>query len=109
MVLLERLPLPSLQAYTSFSVVLLASSFFFAHKTVLEHLEDKKLNETSDGNYTENVIPNGTFKDEGYMVNMANALLEETWCVWVSNRWIPQHKKMSENQNDDHDDDVTAT
>ena len=104
-VLLERLPLPSLRAYTSFSVLFLSLAFYHAHQVVHQERDLAKSNvsvtangvnvTSEEGNSTENVtdsvdVPLNKVQDlkipEEYNLLMLNVLLEETWCVWVSHQ-----------------------
>jgi len=81
-ILLERLPLPSLKTYTAISVALLACSVYYAHQTLNEddarslavfELLDYNINLTS---------VNGSVLERAYL--MAYVLSREPWCLVVS-------------------------
>ena len=88
-VLLERLPLPSLRTYTSVSVVLLACAVYYASQVVYER--QSALEEAAEKNDSLEAIINGPNNasnvfdtGQAYLRNGVEVLLEETWCVWVS-------------------------
>lgn len=99
-VLLDRIPLPSLRTYTAVSVVLLACAIYYAHNCALSEvytnvtLESSTLPEDglgSTGNSTEEAAiikqptdHNKTFTTEEYLDEIMIILVEEAWCVWVS-------------------------
>ena len=82
-ILLERIPLPSLRAYTGFSVILLACAFFYAHQFVQtaenEGLEIPIPDEDVDVHYLNVSLPY-----DSYVWNMVYVMTTEAWCVWVS-------------------------
>ena len=88
-VLLERLPLPSLRTYTTISVTLLACALHYASQVVSERrqveLEEARKNASLDG--TLNISDNSSdVFDTGqvFITTAVSVLLDETWCVWVS-------------------------
>lgn len=84
-ILLERLPLPSLQTYISFSALILALATFYAHQTVRTKL-NFDLNESSEDGVglppeLENItLPYG--EDEHFW-NLLHIMTVEPWCIWV--------------------------
>lgn len=88
-VLLERLPLPSLKTYTTISVGLLACAIYFANEVVREANEqDVNSTEGTDPGNLSLVqhVQNGSreLSHEAYAGQVADALMGEVWCVWVS-------------------------
>ncbi|CAH1778722.1 unnamed protein product [Owenia fusiformis] len=80
-VLLERLPLPSLQTYSSFSVLLLGISLLYSHKLITEPLQLD-----ANGTVIEdvgNITKNRTFGDEGYYSDMMEIMTQELMCIWT--------------------------
>ncbi|XP_074646773.1 E3 ubiquitin-protein ligase AMFR-like [Tubulanus polymorphus] len=95
-VLLERLPLPSLQTYTTFSVVLLACAIIFAHQNVTDtSLASNDTVEAVAGgaNSADEAGGGGSLIADGilikfrewdvYFSSMFSLLMSETWCVWT--------------------------
>ena len=96
-ILLERIPLPSLRAYAAFSVVLLASALFYAHQQIVESPERVETDEsaTQPPSHTTpapnvpvedaDAIPyhNATMPYDSYFFNMIHVMTDEAWCVWV--------------------------
>jgi autocrine motility factor receptor len=85
-VLLERLPLPSLQTYTTFSVGLLICAVFFAHQAVFEKYEQaQNITDTGQDPDSHNESTGNIFqKWDDYLLDVFHILIQETWCVWVS-------------------------
>ena len=87
-ILLERIPLPSLKAYTGFSVVLLACALFYAHQVVLNAETDGMGGLDSlpvnNGGVEEVQYINVSLPHDGYLKNMAYVMTTEAWCVWVT-------------------------
>jgi autocrine motility factor receptor len=84
-ILLERIPLPSLRAYTGFSVILLACAVFYAHQ-VVQTAQTDGLQITENPN-DENDNPqymNVSLPYDHLIWNMVYVLTAEAWCVWVS-------------------------
>ena len=86
-VLLERLPLPSLKTYTTVSVVLLACAVYYAHDVVTGSADENVDKNTTTENVTElkvNSSNNATLRhNDGYVIGMVDVLLQEAWCIWV--------------------------
>ncbi|XP_064640345.1 E3 ubiquitin-protein ligase AMFR-like [Lineus longissimus] len=84
-VLLERLPLPSLQTYTTFSVGLLICAVFFAHQAVFENYEQaQNITDTGQDPDTHNDSAVNIFqKWDHYLFDVFQILIQETWCVWT--------------------------
>ena len=82
-ILLERIPLPSLRAYTGLSVVLLACAVFYAHQFVLT-AEDEGLEIpiTADQDVDVHYL-NVSLPYDSYVWNMVYVMTTEAWCVWV--------------------------
>jgi len=87
-ILLERIPLPSLRTYTGFSVVLLACALFYAHQVVLtaehQHEIEIPIAEPNDSGGTEVHYMNMSLPYDTYIWNMFYVMTSEAWCVWVS-------------------------
>lgn len=84
-ILLERIPLPSLHTYISFSVLILALASFYAHQTV-----NAKLNFNPENQIVEELglppeLTNVTlpFARDEHFYNMLYIMRIETWCIWV--------------------------
>ncbi|XP_062570495.1 E3 ubiquitin-protein ligase AMFR-like [Saccostrea cucullata] len=91
-ILLERLPLPSLQTYTSVSVLVLSVALYYAYHTVttfdtlavdfgdgvtVEPVENEEvLTESTEG-------VNMTLPYDTVHWNMFHILTTEVWCVWI--------------------------
>ncbi|KAL3860029.1 hypothetical protein ACJMK2_010202 [Sinanodonta woodiana] len=75
-VLLERIPLPSLKTYTAFCVALLASALFYAHRVVTSLESDSDPSNSATGR--EQVLPS-----DSYTWNMLFVVTTEAWCVWT--------------------------
>lgn len=92
-VLLERLPLPSLRTYTSISIALLGCAVYYAVQIVHERhadLEEARKNASGTAEEVEVKIKNGTNysvsalnSGQSYLDQTVDVLFEETWCVWV--------------------------
>ncbi|XP_041375159.1 E3 ubiquitin-protein ligase AMFR-like [Gigantopelta aegis] len=90
-ILLERIPLPSLQFYTSFTVLLLASAIFYAHQSVTDVGETPPTATTEpeitsndvDVSITPGQMLNHTLPYDTYHWNFLFVLTTETWCVWI--------------------------
>ncbi|XP_060601154.1 E3 ubiquitin-protein ligase AMFR-like [Ruditapes philippinarum] len=83
-ILLERIPLPSLRAYTGFSVILLACAVFYAHQ-VVQTAQTDGLQITENPN-DENDNPqymNVSLPYDHLIWNMVYVLTAEAWCVWT--------------------------
>lgn len=79
-ILLERIPLPSLQAYTGFSVILLACALFYAHQLIQSHFEtDASLDDSGAYSHLLNV----SLPYDSYFWNMVYVMTTEAWCVWT--------------------------
>ncbi|KAH9502409.1 hypothetical protein Btru_075610 [Bulinus truncatus] len=83
--ILERLPLPSLQTYISFSILLLALAAFYAHQTV-----NTILNFNPDSQVEEELglppeLANITlpYDRDQHFLNMVYIMRVETWCIWT--------------------------
>lgn len=86
-ILLERIPLPSLRAYTGFSVILLACAVFYAHQVVQtarsEGLEiPVHMNPELEGDGTMQYM-NVSLPYDNYIWNMVYVMTAEAWCVWT--------------------------
>ncbi|XP_052251704.1 E3 ubiquitin-protein ligase AMFR-like isoform X2 [Dreissena polymorpha] len=84
-VLLERIPLPSLRAYTGFSVILLACALFYAHQVVLSAQHeglDVPVVETDPGGVEVHYM-NISLPHDSYFWNMVYVMTAEAWCVWT--------------------------
>ena len=86
-VLLERIPLPSLRTYTSVSVLLVACVAYYVQQVLTGQMEL----EISDKNETESVLmsilnsaKNVSLEEDGYMMGTLHVISHTTWCVWVS-------------------------
>ncbi|XP_059168865.1 E3 ubiquitin-protein ligase AMFR-like [Physella acuta] len=84
-ILLERIPLPSLHTYISFSVLILALASFYAHQTV-----NAKLNFNPEKQIVEELglppeLTNVTlpFARDEHFYNMLYIMRIETWCIWT--------------------------
>ncbi|XP_035829524.1 E3 ubiquitin-protein ligase AMFR [Aplysia californica] len=84
-ILLERLPLPSLRSYVSFSVLVLALATFYAHQTVRT-----KMNFNPDTEVVEELglppeLANITlpYSNDEHFYNLMYVMRVETWCIWV--------------------------
>jgi autocrine motility factor receptor len=78
-ILLERLPLPSLRTYTALSICLLACSLYYAHSTLLE--DDSvtiAVFELLEYNINLTAV-NGSVLEKAYL--MAYVLSREPWCI----------------------------
>ncbi|KAL4234654.1 hypothetical protein ACF0H5_006295 [Mactra antiquata] len=90
-ILLERIPLPSLRAYTGFSVVLLACALFYAHQVVLNaesvglEIPVVSVEQLDDGSFNNNEIQymNVSLPYDAYVWNMMYVMTAEAWCVWT--------------------------
>ena len=88
-ILLERIPLPSLRAYTGFSVILLACAVFYAHQFV-QTAKDTGMEIPFSEMVNENGVDdiqylNVSLPYDSYVWNMVYVMTTEAWCVWVSN------------------------
>jgi autocrine motility factor receptor len=79
-ILLERLPMPSLKTYTALSVCLLASALYYGHSTLLEDENDTKISVLDLLDYNINLT---SFNDSvmGNVYLMAYVLSREPWCI----------------------------
>lgn len=83
-VLLERLPLPSLKTYTTVSVVLLACAVYYAHDVVTGiHEEDTNSTKENVTVPTKVNVTNSTLESNGYVLGMVDVLFQEAWCIWT--------------------------
>lgn len=83
-ILLERIPLPSLQTYTTFSVLLLSCAILYAHQIVTtSSVEVPDEGEDSDATHEFLIDFNGTLPYDDYKWNMLHVLTIEVLCVWV--------------------------
>uniref|UniRef100_A0A2C9KM42 RING-type domain-containing protein n=1 Tax=Biomphalaria glabrata TaxID=6526 RepID=A0A2C9KM42_BIOGL len=83
--ILERLPLPSLQTYISFSVVMLGLASFYAHQTVNTILNFNPDNQIQEELGLPQELVNITLpydRDEHFL-NMVYIMRVETWCIWT--------------------------
>ena len=83
-ILLERIPLPSLKAYTGFSVVLLACALFYAHQLVLNAVDFGLDIPVAEGIEGDVEYINVSLPHDSYVNNMLYVMTTEAWCVWVS-------------------------
>lgn len=93
-ILLDRLPLPSLQAYTIISVVLLSCSVYYAVQITSD--PDWKVNSTisrsnlepNENESGESVLPPANFHHNetvGYHLSqVVTFMIQEPLCIWVS-------------------------
>lgn len=93
-ILLERLPLPSLRTYITFSVLTLGLALYHAHRTVTQI--GTKLNFHVEYSSSENIeyigedlppeLTNVTlpYPREEHLLNMLYVMRLGTWSVWVS-------------------------
>lgn len=86
-ILLERIPLPSLRAYTGFSVILLACAVFYAHQFV-QTAKDKGMEIPFSDMVSENGVDdiqylNVSLPYDSYVWNMVYVMTTEAWCVWT--------------------------
>lgn len=99
-ILLERIPLPSLQTYTSVSVLVLSVALYYAYHTVTT-VDINSIHELDfgDGVTVEPVADDEVLNEHHDMVNislpydsvgwnMFHILTSEVWCVWVGNTCI---------------------
>ncbi|KAK3579007.1 hypothetical protein CHS0354_034804 [Potamilus streckersoni] len=82
-VLLERIPLPSLKTYTGFCVALLASALFYAHRFVTSFETDLVTNVQLFSTESEPGITNSSLPYDSYAWNMLFVMTTEAWCVWT--------------------------
>ncbi|KAJ8303621.1 hypothetical protein KUTeg_020017 [Tegillarca granosa] len=98
-ILLERIPIPSLRTYTSITVLLLSCVLFHAHRTVTNfqekpvsspsiHVDDNGVSiDTVGEDGTDSVDPlyaeNFTLPYDSYAWNLCHVLKSEVWCVWT--------------------------
>lgn len=98
-ILLERIPIPSLRTYTTITVLLLSCVLFHAHRIVTnfhekpapsspEHVDDNGVSietvgedgtSTTDPLYPENI----TLPTDHYIQNLFHVMTSEVWCVWT--------------------------
>ena len=94
-ILLERIPLPSLQTYTSVSVLILSVALYYAHHTVTTFDMDSMNTMDFGDEVTVEPMPdddvltdahniNATLPYDSVGWNMFHILTTEVWCVWVS-------------------------
>ena len=96
-VLLERLPLPSLRTYSSISVLLLACAVYYSHHGVIEVGKQLK-NQTETGNENMTQIENGAGQSGvenqsvvkepsnntvDHVLDVVEFMFQEPWCIWV--------------------------
>jgi autocrine motility factor receptor len=93
-ILLDRLPLPSLQAYTIISIVLLSCSVYYAVQITSD--PDWKVNSTTsrsnlepnENESGESVLPPANFHHNetmGYHLSqLVTFMIQEPLCIWVS-------------------------
>ncbi|WAR11671.1 AMFR-like protein, partial [Mya arenaria] len=87
-ILLERIPLPSLSTYTGFSLVLLSCALFYAHQMVLTAESEGidipvPVGDNLDPGGTEVHYMNISLPHDTYMWNMIYVMTSEAWCVWT--------------------------
>lgn len=94
-ILLERIPLPSLQTYTSVSVLVLSVALYYAYHTVTNFdMNTVSMVDFDDGVTVEPVIDgdvptyyqeevNLTLPYDSVGWNMFHILTAEVWSVWV--------------------------
>ena len=85
-ILLERIPLPSLRTYTGFSVVLLACAVFYAHQFVQTAKNEGieiPVSDMTRGNEVDIHYVNVSLPYDSYIWNMVYVMTTEAWCVWV--------------------------
>lgn len=87
-ILLERIPLPSLRAYTGFSLILLACAVFYAHQVVQTAQSEGLEIPVTVGHDVDNdgamQYMNVSLPYDTYIWNMVYVMTAEAWCVWVS-------------------------
>ena len=86
-ILLERLPLPSLRTYVSFSVMLLGMAAFYAHHTVRTKINyDPEAQVEGEELYLPPELVNLTlpYSTDEHFLNLLFIMRVETWCIWVS-------------------------
>ena len=81
--LVERIPLPSLQKYVFFSCVALASAVFFAWTHAEDHMMEV-LNSTKNISDMEKELLFNMLTYMEYYQCFTAALLSHIWTVWVS-------------------------
>ncbi|KAK0062620.1 E3 ubiquitin-protein ligase AMFR [Biomphalaria pfeifferi] len=83
--ILERLPLPSLQTYISFSVVMLGLASFYAHQTVNTILNFNPDNQIQEELGLPQELVNITlpYNRDEHFLNMVYIMRVETWCIWT--------------------------
>lgn len=85
-ILLERIPLPSLRTYTGFSVVLLACAVFYAHQFVQTAKNEGieiPVSDMTRGNEVDIHYVNVSLPYDSYIWNMVYVMTTEAWCVWT--------------------------
>lgn len=110
-ILLERIPLPSLRTYTSISVLLLSCSVFYAYQCVQTFQPaDLTVDPTYNVDTSENLDKNDQVVDpdvlkeplsdefelklpyESFWWNVFYVLTSEIWCVWVGQHQLIVYK-----------------
>lgn len=90
-ILLERIPMPSLRAYTGFSVILLACAVFYAYQVVLSAesggLEIPVIDQHQADLGVEVTYVNVSLPHDTLIWNMFYVMTSEAWCVWVSREY----------------------
>ena len=86
-IFLERLPIPSLRTYVSFSVMLLGMAIFYAHQTVrakINYIPDD-IQEGGEPYYLPPDLANLTlpYPTDDHFWNLFYIMRVETWCIWV--------------------------
>lgn len=110
-ILLERIPLPSLQTYTSVSVLVLSVALYYAYHTVTTvDINSIHAVDFGDGVTVEPVADDDVLNEHHEMVNislpydsvgwnMFHILTSEVWCVWVGTHvFLSQQTQSSEEQ-----------
>lgn len=84
-ILLERLPLPSLHTYISFSVLILALASFYAHQTVNAKLNFDPQTQIEEELGLPPELANITlpYAQDQHFLNMVYIMRVETWCIWT--------------------------
>ena len=92
-VLLERLPLPSLRTYVTVSVLLTSCAIYYAHlaqNVALGRILDPSSTQPqTDG--AQKPPPMWPKTSEGYFYDKIALLIGEGWCVWVRHQSQSHH------------------
>lgn len=101
-ILLERLPLPSLQTYVTTSIALLAVALLYTHQNMLS-IQEAAIQIPDESSQPDNILLqniaspspsedteenfhaiNHTLPYDSYGMNFIFVLTSEAWCIWVS-------------------------